>query len=321
MHEQKTQEQPVKKDLKYYAKDTALGLIAWPLATLLIRERNMPVLESMISINMSDGVKFRLDELLKEGYAPFTYSDHISHADGFAKYFALNPIVEGYGFDGIRVPVAKSMEKEQGLAIRIFHKRVKRLLANHLYNMLGVIRPVDRIRYGMEGTSKEEIELIVHARDDNMINDFFPEGKLQGGRRRDKDKKGDKKGDYYGLQPIDHETQGFISLIARYHKKIGKKTVYIPMFIKGTNNIFTPDGGFLTKRFIKEFFLRQNPNHGRPPLAEVEFGMPFTSDDLERDGVDIRNREQLTNYLMNRLSSMMPENMRGAYPQPTDVTT
>ncbi len=292
---------PMKERFEGVRKEL-FGRLAGPAAEYLLSERLLPFYRQLYEGNIEQSTLDFLHAKHEKGYTTFVYANHTSHIDSIALSFVAEPICQRLQLSSLLAPGAVSMEGAQGKAIKEFFSKAATLLDNHHIEYVPVARPKDREKYGIEFDNKRQLNLMLHARTNNRGIAMTPEGTVTGGRLNPLTNS------IYGLQEPDKETMRLISLIAKYNK-----VVFLPVGIVGSQTIFSADGLFPTPELLRELFKYESRMNNVHQLAQLNVGVPFTTDDLVEVNIDTQNSQELTTYLMEKLVDLTPPKFHGAY--------
>ncbi len=299
-----TERSPIQK-VTHRLIDESLNPIVGPLSRFLLQEKSLPVFKSMVDVDFPQSHQKKLALYLDEGYKIFSLSNHRSHADGLITSFVTEPLSEQFNLNGYLLIVAASLRTgHQGKVMKKFFLSLEECLSHHSLRTVDMIRAADK-DLGVQGSNFEHLKQVLAAPAENIGVHMFPEGRLHGGR-----KKVDTNSNRFtnGMIAPDKETQKLVQKIST-----ADNMVILPMGILGTEKIFSPSGLFITKFFMQEFIKRQNPNHQLQPFTRVTIGEPFAVDELESQGVNVNNPQELTEHYMGQIARLLPPEIQGQY--------
>ncbi len=265
-------------------------------------------------------------EIAKRGAKLYSFEDNENHIDKFAEmisdkfpvvYFNhqshidIGPMMEAADRLNARLekplhynlPVAISIKKEQGEMIGNYYAAFSPLVEKHNIKILEVARKKDRALYGLEETEEtiDELDKTVFT-DKGVV--MFPEGTTTSGKLNKKT------GERNGI--VEIRNRQLSSMTRTSTREADKQVAYLPIALNGGYRIFDTSRNKIPLNAYMNMALNEIPFVHRI-LATARVGSPFTSTYMIESGVDIDNDGEVNTYLMKKIASMLPFEMRGYY--------
>ncbi len=247
---------------------------------------------------------------LRQNRTPIVYANHESHMDGGA-LVKVSQLLNKPGNIPMefKLPLAASLRTgDQSSKHTEFYNAMKPwMIENHIHPV-EVAREADREKYNIKAATDQSRELlsIPSSRDGIMI---FPQGSVQAGRINPET------GKRFGMIEVKNDL--IPRIVRRSVAQHSKDVAFLPVAIHGTYRLFDPgvpndsSTAHITRE-AKQSLMKKHMGF-RPKLATAIIGEPFTTEELEQNGIDLRDKEAINTFLMNRIAEMLPEDARGYY--------
>jgi len=248
---------------------------------------------------LSEGSVENLDRFaahIENGLVPVVYANHLSLADKFAASLVTNHVatrVPNAIFDKFLTVVAASIEGgQQGDYVQGLGK-----FFNWIYDSRGFAPDVSFVtkndieQRDLSGFNRQSLIKILKAPDEKMGMLIFPEGTMQGGRTN-------QDGRVFGMQEVT-DAGLLLAGPARWKKK-GKGSVFLPLGIIGSQDVFPPDPG--KNRIAQDVMAMVKGERQVRQLVSVVVGEPF-----------IYTGEETPFFMMNKVAVLLPPAQRGYY--------
>lgn len=265
----------------------------------------------------------RASELISKGTYPIFYSNHNQHLNiaGFREVLSQLPVRP----EDMHVAIAHTLVNEgQDKKIVEFAKTIFPILQKERMHLIPVAREKD-IKT-LKETSEEKASIAARDTFHNLRHlaatlredagfMFFPEATTQGAVKVDGKRSG-------MVEVTDNLFNWFVS----NSQRVGRKIVFVPIGMSGTNNIIEPR---TSKAHMKANLqvLKEKVSHQLgidlgpiKKFAKVVIGEPFGIEDIWLEGVGkLRNGKivfedgELNTYMMKQVAVLLSEEEKGVY--------
>lgn len=265
----------------------------------------------------------------REGLQPIIISSHFQHYDlkpmsvvAEITLATMNTVLPPEKkFRGFTATIAKSAETgAQGPAIKRALDQIRPELSSRGLDLFGTVRPVDVERYGMTPNSIETANMIRRSVQEKRGLAFFPEGSVEGGRR----KKGSRNGETNGMQPMRDFSFSQIMELSTFQ---GTENFFIFMTPYKTNRIVDPTNNLPTAEALAAILDGECRD-----IASITVGsIVKTQDVLDVLDIDLseknkrekihdlrKNASFIDEYMMRRLALTAPKEVRGVWSDTPD---
>lgn len=248
--------------------------------------------------DLSEGSEAYLEEFagfIQQGLIPVVYANHLSLADKFAASLVTKDVTSRVPQDvrDFRTVVAASLEGgQQGEYVSGIISYFESVYAERGYGRdIPFVTENDRQQREVEGSNLASVRTFLKAANEKSGIVIFPEGTMEGGRMGPD-------GVPLGLQRVDDK--GLLFTAPKTWARRGKGTVFLPVGIVGSNDVFPPDHG--KNRLSSEVMSMLTGNQVARQLVTVSVGKPF-----------VYSGTETPDFMMQKVATLLPQAQRGHY--------
>lgn len=233
-------------------------------------------------------------EAISNGYTTHVLPDHQTIFDGIPTAQVTEQLIEKSDgkLIGLAMPIAASLPSgHQGLLLKKAYEVQNYQAEKRGLHIVPTVRQKDIDLYGMESNHFTFIKTMMAYLEQGMGVAQFAEATVEAGRRKNGGE------EINGMGYFDPTA---IEVMDRLIERQGKKSLYIPVGITGSPQVFDP-----TTNWPTEIAMRAANGLVDPRLVKVRVGLPIKSDEIAD-----QNRSLV---LGSRVAQLLPENERGVF--------
>ncbi len=234
-------------------------------------------------------------DLINQGLIPVVYGNHLSLADKFAASLVTKDITSRVPqqVQDFRTVVAASLEGgQQGEYVSGIINYFETVYAERGYGRdIPFVTENDRQQRDVEGSNLASVRTFLKAANEKSGIVIFPEGTMDGGRMGPD-------GVPLGLRRVDEK--GLLFTAPKTWARRGRGTVFLPLGIVGSNDVFPPDHG--KNRLSSEVMSMLTGDQVARQLVTVSVGKPF-----------VYSADQTPDFMMRKIAALLPPAQKGHY--------